>query len=436
MKQKEHMRLAKKKRGRKLLKWIKWGIIAGFAYWLISCIYFGTGNLDERTGIASFFWAGLDDLGNPRKPSGLLINEMYPTFLDGIDGPYVFEDTVFVVNRENSLETHALDSGRLIQVETGMQELPAFQVALRTDYPIEPYRYRPASHIICISDIEGNLTGLYSFLLSNGVIDKEGDWIFGDGSLVLNGDFFDRGTQVTPLLWFIYHLENQALTQGGKVHFILGNHELRNLSGNASDGDFKYREVAKRISGLSRWDKAISYLYGETSELGQWLRSKNVVEQIGDHIFVHGGLNALQMQAGLSLHEMNILARKYIGRQPGRETPKDKRAAIMLSATDSPSWDRRLNMDWKVRWTYWFSGIKIKPTTQEALDQLLTYYKGDRIIIGHSPVGDITTGYQQKVIKIDVAHGETLHSGQTRGLLIEQGQYFKIDDRGGKTQLF
>jgi hypothetical protein len=33
----------------------------------------------------------------------------------------------------------------------------------------------------------------------------------------LNGDFVDRGENVTQVLWLIYKIENQAQKQGGKL---------------------------------------------------------------------------------------------------------------------------------------------------------------------------------------------------------------------------
>ena len=48
--------------------------------------------------------------------------------------------------------------------------------------------------IVSISDIEGNFNVFSQFLINTKVIDKNFNWIFGDGQLVCNGDFFDRGS--------------------------------------------------------------------------------------------------------------------------------------------------------------------------------------------------------------------------------------------------
>ena len=420
------------KRLRKPLKWT--GIlIAG--YFVLNTIYFGYANIDKRTGICKFYWSGIDDMGSTLKPSGFLINEPYITHLNGVDGPYVFGSRSISVNQQNELVEQSLDSNRMITVKTGMNVFPSFTVHLKDHYTIPPGQYERPVHLFAISDIEGNLTGLYSILLSNSIIDKKGNWIFGHGHLVLNGDLFDRGSQVTPLLWFVYHLENQAEENGGCVHTILGNHDIMNLSGNASDNDHKYIEIAKRLSGQSDWDKATRFLYSEKSEIGQWLRSKNIIEKIGDDIFVHGGLNKFHVAQKYSIADMNTIARQYYGKPIDKNTELAEREKLILGSINSPYWDRKLSLDWKIKWAYLFKGILVKKTTPEALGDILSFYKARHMIIGHSPVGDISTGYGSKVIKIDVAHGEVLNSGRTRALMIEDGAYYKVNDTGQKQPL-
>lgn len=99
-----------------------------------------------------------------------------------------------------------------------------------------------------LSDIEGNFGAFKALLCAGGVIDKQFNWTYGDGHLVLTGDFFDRGLNVTECLWLVYKLEREAETFGGKVHFILGDHEVMNMNGDHRYVRNKYFEIPKLLS--------------------------------------------------------------------------------------------------------------------------------------------------------------------------------------------
>jgi hypothetical protein len=107
------------------------------------------------------------------------------------------------------------------------------------------------------------------------------------GHLVLVGDFVDRGTMVTEVLWLIYSLESQAEAAGGKVHYILGNHEIMNMNGDHHYVHPRYKAHADSMH--------ISYLklFSQQSELGRWFATKNVTERIGNVLFAHAGFSLI-----------------------------------------------------------------------------------------------------------------------------------------------
>lgn len=418
-----------------LKKLIKWSIIIGASYFILTTLYFGYDDIDSEKGIYKFYWSGLRGAWEDDGAFGFKIDKPVETKLNGVDGPYVFSDSLFYVDKNDVFHSKEVDSNRTITVETSCELLPKFLVSLKDSIFIEEEQYETPTKLIAISDIEGNFTGFYSLLLANKVIDKNANWIFGNGHLVLNGDFFDRGREVLQVLWLIYSLESQAISHEGKVHYILGNHEIMNLYGDVSYNDFKYLEIAKRISKQNDWDKGLRYLYSEKSELGKWLRSKNIVEKIGDNIFVHGGLNTFHSRGKYTINELNNISRKYYGIVPKEENVKSDRDRPILSSIDAPYWDRRLNFDLQYKILFKLNGIDAKETTQSELDSILSFYKAEKIIIGHCVVNDISTGYNNKVIKIDVKHGQKINSGKTKGLLIENGAFYKVDDNKNKEKL-
>ncbi|MCY1242887.1 hypothetical protein D9M69_589680 [compost metagenome] len=90
------------------------------------------------------------------------------------------------------------------------------------------------------------------------------------------------------------------------------------------------------------------------------------------------------------------------------------------------------------RAVYFFNDPSNAPThkpSQEELEGVLRYYGGEKLVIGHSVVDEITADYEGRVFKIDVKHGTEKSSGKTLGLLVEQGKEYAVDDLGRKTKL-
>jgi len=339
---------------------------------------------------------------------------------DGLDGPYLINDTIYRVTQKNVLirEKANVDS-LLVKVDNISKD--EFYVKIRSEYKVSPSVYPEPQKIITISDIEGKYNAFASFLISNHVMDTNHNWIFGSGHLVLLGDFVDRGKNVTQVLWLIYKLEHQAILEGGQVHFILGNHEVLNFHGDHRYNRGKYIKVAQEISGNEDKVKAIQLMYSKNSELGKWLATKNVIEKIGTNIFVHAGLSIDILKYGLSLEKTNDKVRSGYFKKEVKEDDVLK----FLYGSKGPFWYRGLVMN--------------RPSYRKAkaleLSEILGFYGSKKIIVGHTVVDDICTGYEGKVIMIDVPHGNSKFSGKTKGLLIENGLHYKVDDIDLKSAL-
>lgn len=410
-------------------KFLRWVLLLSASYWLLATLYFGYNNIDDKKGVYTFYWSGLNALFIKDKDFGIQRNKVVETKLDGADGPYIIGNKYYTIDEHNKIKQGTLQPKETISVKVSSTDIHDFSVKLKSSYKDEEHLYPMPKKIIAISDIEGNFTGFYSFLLANNVIDKNCNWIFGSGHLVLNGDFVDRGDQVAQVLWLIYKLEQQAEEAGGKVHYILGNHEIMMLQGNASYADFKYMAAAKRISNISSWENATKFLYSPESELGRWLRTKNIIERIGTTIFVHAGLNIQHAAFKMDMETFNQIARKHYGISL-RKKYEDPQEELTLNSITGPYWDRSLAMDLKNKLMYLVNGIDVKATTQTELNTILAYYQASRIVIGHSIVNDIQVDYHGKVIKIDLKHGQEMNSGSTKGILFEQNHVFKLDDKG------
>ena len=123
-----------------------------------------------------------------------------------------------------------------------------FPVQLKSTLENEKTEYGKPEKMFVVSDIEGNFAAFRKLLQGNKIVDDNLAWTFGKGHLVLTGDFFDRGSQVTEVLWLIYSLEEQAKTAGGHVHFVLGNHEIMNMNNDLRYVNPKYMQNAVLIN--------------------------------------------------------------------------------------------------------------------------------------------------------------------------------------------
>ena len=338
------------------------------------------------------------------------------------EGPYIFykNDSVLNVNyidgsrKEGySLEQQDYPIDSLVSATCyNSLDSTSFHFPIRTDFRSTPIRYNDENPILAISDIEGNYMAFRNFLMNSDVIDENLNWIFGKGHLVLVGDFVDRGVFVTQVLWLIYKLEQDAEKQGGQVHFIIGNHELKAMQGNTMSASPKYFRI-ETILGKNQVE-----FYNSNSLIGRWLSSKNSVEIINGHLFVHGGIHADLAQSNLSLEEINdVIKANYY--KPYFPKPVENLDQLILSTSTGPCWYRGYYKD---------------DLTQEQIDGSLDRLKAKAVVVGHTIQGKVNRRYNGRVIGIDVKHPSDDHKnwpkGKSEGLLIRGDKYYRVDVNG------
>jgi hypothetical protein len=345
------------------------------------------------------------------------------------EGPHVlYEDKTAIIlsaveeNGKMALRTSRQSKSDLKTVRvTKLGYLPrSFEVALRADVEIPATQYPPADKIFAVSDIEGNFNTLINLLQQHAVINDDLNWSFGTGHFVLVGDVFDRGNHVTEMLWLIYRLEAQAQQAGGQVHFVIGNHDAMNLRGDLRYVEPKYFDFAKLSSEQQGVDYAM--LFGVNSELGRWLRTKNVIEKIGDKLFVHAGISPDISDAGYTLEAINEHARSSMNTPKSAFTGSDS----LLWGTMGPFWYRGY---FDVNRESW--GPK---ASQADVESILNHYDATQIIVGHTHVAKPVLLYGGKVCAIDVKqpadHLTTVPPWPAYGILIQGSRVFIADENG------
>ena len=290
----------------------------------------------------------------------------------------------------------------------GTVALPDFTVQLKGSLKPEKTTYREAPRLFVLSDIEGQYEALKQLLWAGGVMDKQFHWTFGKGHLVVIGDVFDRGSAVAECLWLFYHLEEQAKKAGGYLHYVLGNHELMNLSGDYRYLHPRYLELAQQ-AGVP-----YGQFYSQQTELGRWLRTKNVVEKIGPYLFVHGGISQLVNAWGPTLDTLNGRVRPYYD-HPGDSTLPATVAPLL--SDDGPMWYRGYYLD--------------SMATSTQVDSTLRLFRVKTIVTGHTPVDRIAAFHDGRVINVDVPHAR----GASEALLIDGRHLYRVNPKGEKTPL-
>ena len=118
------------------------------------------------------------------------------------------------------------------------------------------------------------------------------------------------------------------------------------------------------------------------------MRTKNIIERIGDNLFLHGGVSQAINESGLSLKEINNQARPYY-EMSGYDSILNKAKVLpLLAATRAP---------------FWYRGYFIEPRASMAqVDSTLHLFNVKHIVVGHTLVDSIQTRYEGKIIAIDV----------------------------------
>ena len=210
----------------------------------------------------------------------------------------------------------------------------------------EDWHFETEGRVIVASDIHGAYDDFVGLLKGVELIDDELLWKGDEDHLVIVGDVLDRGAKSRDALELIMKLDTQAKAAGGRVHLLLGNHEIMNLVGDlryvAVEEYARYVDVEKtgaRKSGLFRFKNLAenagqgeatllerfenehppgffghAKLFSAKGKFGSWLMTRPAIIKVNDSVFAHGGLS--QSMLGKSLEsintEHNVVLRQYL----------------------------------------------------------------------------------------------------------------------------
>jgi hypothetical protein len=195
----------------------------------------------------------------------------------------------------------------------------------------DEWHFSDVDRIVAVGDVHGAYDALVATLQEADVIDSDLNWSGGKTHLVSTGDLLDRGPKSRAAMDLFIRLENQALLAGGRVHLMLGNHEVMNLTGDLRyvsneeyaaflDDEspeerehwyqlFRRSKPADSDESAVRWEfdqKAPPGYFGHRRAFrhdgyyGKWLLQKPIIVVVNETAFVHGGLPPYVAEHGLT----------------------------------------------------------------------------------------------------------------------------------------
>jgi len=290
--------------------------------------------------------------------------------------------------------------------------------------------------IVAVGDIHGGFTEFVTILRQAGVIDTNNKWIGGATHLVQLGDVLDRGADSRKALDLLASLESPAKKAKGRVHSLLGNHEVMNMLGDlryvapgefaafATPGSAELRnqaydtlaDQARKADAAYRNQWELEHPLGwvehrqafaPDGRYGKTFLQRKAIVKINDTLFLHAGISA--KFAAMSIEEINQNTRKEL---------KELIATGFLMDQDSP---------------FWYRGMATDPeeTLTPMVETVLKNFDVKRIVLGHTPTtGAIMPRFNGRVILADVGLAG-VYNGSLVSLVIEDGKAFALH-RGTK----
>jgi hypothetical protein len=293
--------------------------------------------------------------------------------------------------------------------------------------------------VVAIGDVHGGHTEFVKVLEQAGLIDSKQNWIGGATHLVQLGDVLDRGDDSRKSLDLIASLESQARKARGRVHSLLGNHEVMNMLGDlryVSSGEFKAFQTAnsselraKAYETLAdpgrkndpayrmQWEKdhPLGWVehrqaFAPDGKYGKAFLGRRAIVKINDTLYLHAGLSA--KYANMPMDEMNVRTRQEL---------KELTTDGFLMDPNGP---------------FWYRGMATDP--EEKLAQHITLvlqrYGVKRIVLGHTPTqGAVLPRFEGRVILADVGLA-AVYNGSLACLVIEEGKAFALH-RGTRLEI-
>jgi hypothetical protein len=249
--------------------------------------------------------------------------------------------------------------------------------------------------VIAIGDIHADIGAARAAFELAGAIDKNDAWIGGNLIIVQLGDVIGRSYDEREVLDFVLSVREQAEGAGGKVHILVGNHEVfgaqRQLRWVADEAYAGFDDIlgleldAPDLAELPPNKRARSAALSPGGHYASSVASFPVVLQMGETIFVHGGVTPYWAEYGVDRINEEV-SRWFAGE--------------IEQPPSALGWDPRNDDDNVMMSRHFSEAVGEKECAM--LNESLRILGAKRMIVAHTVQETITSFCDEKVWAIDV----------------------------------
>ena len=404
----------------------KKSIVAFFTIVITSIFLFAFGNKNVVKEINKIDYSGKNSLFIKYEGDSISFNWITNKTDEGFYQLKKSDDTLISEGLTSKNRVHQVKIAAKIIKETtfifGGKNTKRHSINLYPDPKLENSNFKNVDSIFVVGDVHGKYDRLTKLLQNSNIIDENLNWIAGKANLVFLGDLFDRGNKVINVLWFIYELEHKAQKHGGKVHLVLGNHEIMVMS-----KDLRYISKKDKNISIAYKVKFDELFHPKETLLGNWLKSKASVLKVDMALFAHGGVIDLKSE---SIEKFNKKANSYIDHPAFLD--------LMKKIPDTIAYSKENWLDIKYffygeKSPYWFRGYANTTNFERKLKSVLRKYDTKVHVVGHTKHESITKRYKGRLITTDLNNKVT----QLLLLVKKKNKYltYTINSEGLKTKL-
>lgn len=268
------------------------------------------------------------------------------------------------------------------------------ETTITLEDPMESVREKvhDVDSLFVVGDVHGEFERLRTLLRNAGLVDGDGTWTGGGSHLVFLGDLFDRGPDVLPLLWYVYGLEREARADGGRVHVVLGNHEIMVLT-----GDLRYVSARESIVATRHGLEYSGLFDVKRSLLGRWLASRPAALVVDDVLLAHGGVGPAYADHGAS--SINDSLHTFVSEELFRYWAD---STVEPAPIDSAALERRTRFFFEAPSVFWYRGYATADTLDDLLARTLDRNDARLHVVAHTAVPTIRETYDGRLILVDL----------------------------------